>query len=167
MAAGATYEPIATQTLASTATSITFSSIPATYTDLRLVIVGTASAAVNATLTYNSSATGYSQTYLFGNGTTAGSSLRTAQTYIRLTGNSATSTTIPVMWTVDIFSYTGSTFKTCLITVSQDLNGSGNTESMVGLWRNTSTISSLEIPLLSAATWSIGTTATLYGIKAA
>ena len=41
MAAGATYEPIATQTLASAAASITFSSIAATYTDLRLVLTCT------------------------------------------------------------------------------------------------------------------------------
>jgi hypothetical protein len=35
----ATYEPIATTTLGTAAAFITFSSIPATYTDLRLVIV--------------------------------------------------------------------------------------------------------------------------------
>jgi hypothetical protein len=34
-----TYEPIATTTLGTAAASITFSSIPATYTDLRLVVM--------------------------------------------------------------------------------------------------------------------------------
>ena len=34
-----TYEPIATNTLGSAAANITFSSIPATYTDLRVVVV--------------------------------------------------------------------------------------------------------------------------------
>jgi hypothetical protein len=37
MAAGNTYEAIATQTLGSAAASVTFSSIPGTYTDLVIV----------------------------------------------------------------------------------------------------------------------------------
>ena len=160
----ATEIAIATQTLGSAAATITFSSIPATYTDLRLVLVGTTSAAQNIKLNYNSNvATTYSQTYMFGNGTTAGSGRRTTQTYVRLTGNGSSSITVPVMWTVDIFSYAGSTNKTCLISESQDTNGGGNTEVMVGLWQNTSAIDTVSVAPLSG-TWSIGTTATLYGI---
>ena len=44
----ATYEPIATTTLGSAATNITFSSIPATYTDLRLVLVARSDRAINS-----------------------------------------------------------------------------------------------------------------------
>ena len=44
-----TYEPIATTTLTTTTASVTFSSISGSYTDLILVINGTASAGVAAT----------------------------------------------------------------------------------------------------------------------
>ena len=68
----ATFEPIATQTLASAASSITFSSIAASWTDLRLVIIGTAAAANYVTLNINSdTGANYSQTVLYGTGTGA------------------------------------------------------------------------------------------------
>ena len=59
----ATYEPIATTTLGSAAASITFSSIAGTYTDLRLVMVGTTSASDWAFVRFNGtdgSSTAYS-----------------------------------------------------------------------------------------------------------
>jgi hypothetical protein len=156
-----TYEPIATTTLASTSTSITFSSIPATFTDLRLVLVGNNAAGSNTTrLRFNSdTGTNYSRTYLEGDGSSAASSSNTNGTSILVGSNR---TTIG-MQTVDVFSYTGSTFKTVLCTTSNDTNGAGIVNRNVGLWRSTSAITSVEFSL--ADPFSIGTTATLYGIK--
>lgn len=168
MAAGATYEPIATQKLASAASSITFSSIPATYTDLRLVLVSTGSAGANVNLRFNSdTASNYSRTVVTGNGTTAASAGTTNATSINLTDRWGISATIPTMQTIDIFSYAGSTNKTILAMTSGDFNGSGSTESFVGLWRSTAAITSVILTTNTADTYAANTTATLYGIKAA
>ena len=71
--------------------------------------------------------------------------------------------TIPTFFTVDVFSYAGSTFKTLLATASEDLNGSGSTSARVALYRSTSAITSFELYTVGTAFQS-GTTATLYGI---
>jgi len=164
--ATATYDKIATTTLGSAAASITFSSIAASWTDLRLVFVGTGSAAIDGRITFNSdTASNYSYTYLYGNGTAASSASATNQTYLYLNSDSF-STTIPEFFTVDIFSYTGSTYKTSLLTKSQDTNGSGSTSRWVGLWRGTAAITNINIAA-SSGNFNTGTTATLYGIKAA
>jgi hypothetical protein len=68
------------------------------------------------------------------------------------------------MTRTNIFSYAGSTNKTCLIESSEDKNGSGSTVRTVGLWRDTSAITSIEV-LMSSSTFATGTIATLYGIK--
>jgi len=160
-----TYEPIATTTLGSAAASITFSSIAGTYTDLRLVFVCTnVSGGDQVKITFNGvTGTSYSSLYMYGDGTTAGSGSATNQPEINAAVG-GTSTTIPTMYTADIFSYTGSTNKTCLVTGSEDKNGSGLVSRTVGLWRNTAAITSITIAK-SGGTYAIGTTATLYGIK--
>jgi hypothetical protein len=166
MAAGSTYEPIATQTLASAAATITFSSIPATFTDLRLVwVMGNSSFATNRIQFNGDTASNYSDTRIYGNGASASSYRYTSATNISLEDGSAPNTPRELI-TVDIFSYAGSTNKTVLATISNDANGSGSVDRVVGLWRNTSAITSL---LLSSAAGNfvVGTTATLYGIKAA
>jgi hypothetical protein len=167
MAAGATYEPIATQTLGTAVTTITFSSIPATYTDLRLVLnVPTTSVARSVYVRLNSdTGTNYSGTYLQGNGATATSARTTSAAQIEF-GN-ATSTTLPSLFTADIFSYAGSTFKTLLASAATDRNGTGVTDNRVQLWRSTSAITTILLLLSSTGNFDIGTTATLYGIKAA
>lgn len=165
MAAGATYEPIATQTLASAATSITFSSIAASWTDLRLVFVGTGVASGNLLARVNGdSATNYSQTYLqgYGSGTNSGSGTSLTSFIITLAG-SGLSTTIPQLYTIDFFSYAGSTNKTILTTSSEDQNGSGTVVRTVQLWRSTAAITSIVLSN-SGGNLAIGTTATLYGI---
>jgi hypothetical protein len=164
-----TYEPIATTTLGSAAASITFSSIAATYTDLRVVMTYTTSVGgEDARVRFNSdTGTNYSITRLRGNGTSASSSRLTSQSSLVLCDNVdiGSSTTIPQLLTFDIFSYAGSTNKTLLSENSSDYNGSGTVTRTVGLWRSTSAITTIAIGTLTAATFSIGTTATLYGIK--
>ena len=163
----ATYEPIATTTLGSAASSITFNSIPATYTDLRVVLVGTTTATANCWLTFNSDgATNYSDTLIYGTGASAGSNGHSSATKIVLNGSGNTNTSTPTFYSADIFSYAGSTYKTCLTTGNGDLNGSGDVNRAVGLWRSTSAITSV-ILTAGSSTWKTGTTATLYGIKSA
>ena len=79
-----TYEPIATTTLGSTAATITFSSIPATYTDLRIALVGSLSGGGNyGNLRFNSdSGSNYSVTILRGNGSAASSARQSNATEI-------------------------------------------------------------------------------------
>jgi hypothetical protein len=164
----ATYEPIATTTLSSSASSFTFSSIPGTYTDIRLVIVpitGTTSDD-NFVLRFNGDTTGntlYSMTKLSGNGTTASSSrIANDEWWNLIVGRGVSST--PTLQTVDLFSYAGSTYKTGLITNQTDNNGSGNAVVQVGLYRSTSAITQITVSTLSNNLVA-GTTATLYGIK--
>jgi hypothetical protein len=170
MADVSTEVAIATQTLGSAASSITFSSIPSTYTDLRLVLVCKSTSSTDMYVRFNAdNGSNYSVTTLAGNGTTAYSFGATSQTQIDPNVSvGALDTTIPSLITFDIFSYAGSTYKTVLITTSQDYNGSGSaggTGSVnrnVALWRSTSAITSLN--LAGAANFAAGTTATLYGI---
>ena len=158
----ATYEPIATTTLGSAAANITFSSIPATYTDLRLVLVGTGSTTLNVNLKYNNDSSSlYSQTNLAGDGTTAESTRQTSQTFIKQMYN-LFNTTVSML-TYDVFSYAGSTNKTTLIINASDDNGSGRIVNTVGLYRSATAISRIDLTA-STGNFATGTTATLYGI---
>lgn len=161
----ATYEPIATTTLGSAASSITFSSIPGTYTDLRLVLVALGSGGNTYPLmTLNTdTGTNYSYTIIKGDGTSATSGQLSNATKIWFSLNSFGSTTVPMLGTADIFSYSGSTNKTVLTTGSSDQNGSGLVERGVGLWRSTSAITQVVLTA-NTSNFAAGTTATLYGI---
>ena len=158
----ATYEPIATTTLGSAATTITFSSIAASYTDLRLVLVSSDGVGSSITMRFNSdTASNYSRTILNGNGTSAVTALTSNATSINIAPNNATAGLFG-LYTIDVFSYAGSTNKTVLSTNSVDQNGSGQVGRLVGLWRNTAAITT--ITLTDSSNFAIGTTATLYGI---
>ncbi len=165
----ATYEPIQSVTLASAAASITFSSIPNTYTDLRIVFTGTStSTATYVQMRMNNVSTGnlYSWTRLTGNGTAAASSRATNYNESYLNDAFPFGSTNSGMVTADILSYTASVFKTTLTTASVDQNGSGGVERHVHLFRSTNAISTIQL-LAYLNNFAAGTTATLYGIKAA
>lgn len=163
MAAGNTYEAIATQTLGSAAASVTFSSIPSTYTDLRLVVAATSSSGSNidAYVRFNSdSGTNYSATYLYGNGTSAGSGRTSNATLIYLTQATAISST-QTNRLVDVMNYSNATtYKTMLMRENDTANATG---TLVGLWRSTSAIN--QIVITGSANFATGSVFSLYGIK--
>ena len=154
---------IATTTLSSAAGTITFNSIPATYTDLRIVLVPVATTTFPQIRFNSDSASNYSWTYISGNGTAAQSGRFSNQTefYTNIGGDAS----IPYMVTFDIFSYAGSTYKTMLWNEVNDKNGSGVISPKVGLWRSTSAITAVNLRAdIYGTTFGAGTTATLYGI---
>ena len=161
--ATATMVPIATQTLGSAAASITFSSIPGTYTDLRLVlnVAGyNQTPSSNPVMQFNSdNATNYSYTNLAGSGSAGGTT-----SYVPIAAFSVGTAAQAYSYFIDIFSYAGSTNKTVLSQAAYDSNGAGYVELIVGLWRSTSAITSITVKMLSSTTFSTGTIATLFGI---
>ena len=163
--ATATYTPIATTTLGSAAASITFSSIPSTYTDLRLVLTCTTTANANICVQVNNdTATNYSRTYLTAQGSGASSGGNNSLAYVPI-NTANTSSTIPGLFSIDFFSYAGSTNKTFLANAFYDLNGSGEVCATVGLWRNTAAITSVTVEVSTySTTFGAGTIATLWGI---
>ena len=163
----ATYEPIATTTLSSAANNITFSSIPSTYTDLRIAFTVFRTSALNVTVLVQfngDTANNYSFTDIYGTGSLAQSFRETSVARLALFADGGVSNlaSIPGFATIDLFSYAGSTNKTVLMTGSADLNGSGVVDRAVGLWRSTSAINSIKI--YATNNFDVGTTATLYGI---
>jgi hypothetical protein len=168
MPAGATYEPIATATVSSPTFPITFTSIPGTYTDLRLILTGAGDGGgltVRYTLNNDTSFI-YSYTNMYGNGTSYNSA--------RAAGNSRWESSIVDLpqstagfglFIMDLFNYAGSTNKVCLVTQSADGGSFQNVLRQVGLYPSTTAIT--RIDLSANRNYATGTTATLYGIKAA
>jgi hypothetical protein len=161
MPAGNTYEAIATTTLGSSSSSVTFSSISGAYTDLVLVIAGTMSSGDATSVQVNSdTGSNYSSTRLYGDGTTATSDRLTSQT------KSALGLMMPAqsVFTVHFMNYANTTtYKTFL---GRSSAASGFVEAAVGLWRNTAAITSITATT-AGQTYQTGSTFSLYGIKAA
>jgi hypothetical protein len=156
-----TYEPIATQTLGSDAASVTFSSIPSTYTDLVLVSNYRLNTGDNFLILRFNSDTGsnYSFTNLYGEGTAPASDRSSNQTSARIAFyGSAQSNSI-----VNIMNYSNTT--TNKTAVSRD-NTNTYVVARANLWRNTSAITSITI-LTASPNITSGSTFTLYGVKSA
>jgi hypothetical protein len=158
-----TYESIATTTLGSAQASVTFSSISSSFTDLVLVVAGAFSTTDNGfALTFNGDTTSnYSTTYLYGDGTSALSIRTTSATSINA-GRFNTSFGIGI---THIMNYANTTTSKTVLTRG---NSGAIVNANVGLWRKSpaEAINSLTCTAPSA-NFTLGTTFTLYGIKAA
>lgn len=163
-----TYEPIATTTLGSATGTITFSSIPSTYTDLILVAsLIPASGAYHYLRINGDTSSNYSHTRITGSGSAAQSARSgfNNEGFVAFDYNT-NNYSKPVLYKLQFLNYAGSTFKTYFAEASMDTNGSGTVIRTVGLWRSTSAITTLAL-VQATGTWSAGSTATLYGIARA
>ena len=165
MAKTATYALIESQVLGSSQASVTFSSIPATYTDLVLVCVNgnTLNSDNDIYIRFNSdTASNYSRTQLIGNGSTATSSRTSNNTEIRIGpsfNNLVTSTLI-----MHIFDYANTTTnKTVLL---RSGNAAGYLVAETALWRKTPEAINTIALTLQGGSYVFGSTFRLYGIQA-
>ena len=170
-----TYTPIASQTLGSAAASVTFSSIPSTYTDLVLVIAGKNTASgYGWGLQFNSdTGADYSWTMMEGSGTAAtstrgGGTGATGQSIYFVSNQGISDSQGNAIVNIQNYANT-TTYKTPVL---RENNPSSTTypglSASVGLWRNTSAINAVTLMVPAAGTTiAAGTTATLYGITAA
>lgn len=150
-----TYVPLATETLSGSDSSITFSSVPATFRDLILVIAGTSASATTFGVQCNSdSASNYTFVEMSSDG--GGTSSSGSLTYL-LMGRSTTSQGVSTLQIMD-YAQTDK-HKTAI--------ARGSTSSIIvrasaARWANTAAVTSLTV---TGSNWSSGTTLSLYGVN--
>ena len=166
-----TYDPIATQTLGSAAGSVTFSSIPSTYTDLVLVVNARKDTSVTVDAFYcrfnGDGATNYSWTSLAGDGSTAYSERTSNDSYCRLANLPGNNTGTLVFGTAIVNFQNYANTSTNKTMISRGSTAGGEVMASVSLWRSTAAINSFVLYTAGLGNWASGSSFTLYGIKAA
>ena len=163
MAAGSTYTPIQSVTTSGSQSSVTFSSIPSTYTDLILVFNGYTGGQVGCSLRFNNdSGANYSQTRLLGSGSAAASDRDVNITSIGAFVSTSTTNSIAEIIHIQNYSNT-TTYKTSLLRWN---NAASYVAAIVGMWRSTAAINRVDM-VLSGSYFNDGSQLTLYGIASA
>jgi len=170
-----TYTLISGSTLASSAASYTFSSIPATYTELMLSVstrddyYGDYRNQIR--ITFNGSSTAvYSDTllYAFFGSATVGSTRESSQAFIGGSYSDASTATANTFNSTEYYipSYTASQNKPVSITGGTENNVANDLamSATAGLWRDTTAINSITLTPFSA-NFVTGSSFYLYGIK--
>ena len=157
-----TYVALDKVTISSATNNVSFTSIPSTYTDLQLVVSGTAASNSYLTIRFNNDTTStYSHTEYGGDGSAAYSARQSSSTY----GYTSSIYTTQSTTTYDVLNYSNTTtFKTYL---SNNVSASSGTKTCVGLWRATAqAINRIDIGTAGGPNFSTGTTFSLYGTSA-
>ena len=157
-----TYLALATTTLSSSASSVTFSSISGSYRDLVLVANGTTAASNGYVVLQFNGDTGsnYSNVFMTGFGSSTTESIASTDAYIKraLMGNNQSN----IIW--QLLDY-GATDKHKTVLSRSGSNGSTNVAAAFGRWANTAAVTSIAISS-EFSTFSSGSTFSLYGIEA-
>ena len=156
-----TYTALANITLGSSASSVTFSSIPATYRDLVLVIAGNATLQTNPTIQLNGdTGSNYSNVWMGGSGSAASSGSNSSN--YNFAGAISTSESNNILQIMD-YAATDK-HKTTLVRGNAANSTLGEAASAwAGRWANTAAVTSVRF-FLSSGTMNSGTTLALYGI---
>ena len=168
-ASTSSYESIASATGTGSSDTITFSSIPSTYTHLQIRTNAGDGAGNIINMRFNSdSGSNYSFHWLRGNGTAATAGGSATQTEISYSGYARGISSIMGVSITDIIDYAStSKYKTARTFFGYDLNGSGAVHLSSGLWQSTSAITSISLINNGGASFSTASTFALYGIKGA
>ena len=161
----ATYKPLQSVVLTSATSSVTFSGIDQSYSDLIFVcnVTGNTGSNGDLSITFNGDTSSglYSRTVLDGNGTTAVSSRSSNVNFIYLNYNGAINSSNPSNYIVHLNNYSNTTtYKSVLV---RSGNPSIAVAATVGLWRNTESITSSTITV--STSFAAGSTFSLYGIS--
>jgi hypothetical protein len=166
-----TYELIASNTLTTSAASVTFSSIPATYTDLVLrVSVRNANAATTGTLRIElngDTAANYSFTALNGDGSVAASSRSDNRNDISAGLVNAGTSTSNTFSSIEFYfpNYTSTVNKPVSVFTAQENNTTAaDIRVIAGLYRNSTAINQI-VANSQGANFVSGSSFWLYGIK--
>jgi hypothetical protein len=162
-----TFELISSYAATGSVSSISFTSIPSTYTDLVLkVSARTTNLSDDAVvIKFNGSSSTYSMLRLDGNGSSASSDNNT--TNIRGVTNDAGKTASTFgSWEIYIPNYAGSTNKSAsLDAVSENNATAASAQLVAGLWSTTSAITQIDLTSFNSASFVQYSTAYLYGVK--
>ena len=164
------FESIATTTLSTTTATVTFSSIPATYTHLqiRALIRMAKSSEDYLTTTFNSGTDVTARHLLTGNGSTASASggSGTGQDFGPFPNSSHTASIFGVL-ILDILDYSNTNkLKQFKAHLGNDRNGSGQQVFSMGYWTEAGTaMNSLTFTMGASDTLSQYSDIALYGIK--
>jgi hypothetical protein len=160
------YESIATTTLSSGATTITFSSIPSTYKHLQIRTMFVSSALVNPILRFNSdTGANYSWHHLYGDGASVASNGGASATLMYFSYIAGTFATNPAVTITDVLDYANtSKYKTARTLSGYDSNGNGEIAVWSGNWRNTAAITSITL-YNDQGNFNTNSSFALYGVK--
>ena len=163
------YESIATINGNGSTATITFSSIPSTYSHLQVrVMARVAAGGEDLTLRLNGdTGTNYARHRLTGSGSAAAAGALTSTTGITTLGSAGMPSTanIYAVTVIDILDYANANkYKTAKMLSGQDSNGSGGVELTSGVWMNTTAVNSLTIRA-NSSNFPTAASFALYGIK--
>jgi hypothetical protein len=171
-AGGGAYESIASATGTGSSGTITFSSIPSTYTSLQIRGTCRTTGATQATIRFNGdTGANYASHQLYGDGTSAAAGGISGVTSISNGGILAYETSAAAnlvgVFVLDVHDYASTTRnKTTRIFSGRDENTAGFLRLGSGLWTSTAAVTSVTI-LISSGNFTNQTTFSLYGIKGA
>ena len=157
--------PIAWQSLSSATATVTFSSIPGTYRDLRLVVTGTSSVTGNNVVaTFNGdSATNYSNVIMWGDGGSASSTTSSPRSNLYQNFAAYFDTTTPTVFTADILDYSATDKHKTMHTRAGRAGAAS--EALAGRWASTAAITTIAVTQLGG-NFNAGSTFALYGVSA-